>query len=185
MYMLENFYTEIEPKKREKLLLDTPGEERVKELFYIRFSNDKTGKKNLGVDRYLRFLMNLNQVVRQKPFFIKKEIKKIRQELSALMGTAGADEAFSLEMKNAAMRFFSMTGKYGDSRRLIVVGTVEENIKIADQGMSAWRIVYGAPRLLQLNTELAPVSEAVKSAFGLLDESAAERLEDFHRKLPS
>ena len=51
--------------------------------------------------------------------------------------------------------------------------------------MSAWRIVYGAPRLLQLNTELAPVSEAVKSAFGLLDESAAERLEDFHRKLPS
>lgn len=180
--MLENFYAEIEPKKREKFLLDAVGEDRAKELFYIRHSKDRTGAKDLGMDRYLRLLMNLNQLVRQKPFFIKKEIKKIRQELTVLMGTAGADEAFSLEMKNAAARYFSMTGKQGDSRMLIVGGTVGDRIKITDQSMSAWRIVYGAPRLLQMTEELSPVSEAVKKAFSMLDDTASERLEDLRRK---
>jgi hypothetical protein len=85
-------------------------------------------------------------------------------------------------MKNAAIRLFSTNGKNGEGRRLLGVGTVEDGVKVADQCMDAWRLVYGAPQLLKLD-ELEIVSEAVKQAYDTVDGQAQERLELLRSKL--
>jgi len=103
--MTDYFYREIDPEKR-KQILDAETDERAKELFTIRFSNEKTKEADLGKDRYIWFLMCLDILVRQKPFFIKCEAKKVLKDLGELEGSSGADEAFFKEMKNAAIRLF-------------------------------------------------------------------------------
>ncbi|MDY3991268.1 MAG: DUF6553 family protein [Lachnospiraceae bacterium] len=179
--MTDYFYREIDPEKR-KQMLDAETDERAKELFAIRFSNEKTKEADLGKDRYIWFLMCLDILVRQKPFFIKREAKKVLKDLGELEGSSGADEAFFKEMKNAAIRLFSTNGKNGEGRRLLGVGTVEDGVKVADQCMDAWRLVYGAPQLLKLD-ELEIVSEAVKQAYDTVDGQAQERLELLRSKL--
>ena len=180
--MTDYFYRETDPEKRRQML-EEDTDERAKELFGIRFSNEKTGEADLGKDRYIWFLMCLDIIVRQKPFLIKREAKKTATNLTALMGSAGADEAFFKEMKNAAIRLFSTSGKNGEGHRLLGVGTVEDGVKIADQCMDAWRLVYGAPQVLGLKEELSVVSEAVKEAYYTVDEQAADRLERLRAKL--
>ncbi|MQN02215.1 MAG: hypothetical protein DUD27_00710 [Lachnospiraceae bacterium] len=180
--MTDKYYFETDPQIRQQLLAES-GEERAKELFLIRHSDEKTGEKNLGRDRYLWFLMCLDILVRQRPFFVKREAKKVKKTLNALTGSAGVDQFFIDEMRNAAMRLFSTSGTKGEGQRLLGFGSVSDEYKIADQCMDAWRIIYGAPQVLNMDEELAPVSNAVKEAYCLVDDLAADRLEELREKL--
>lgn len=191
--MDEEFYRELDPEKRWKILQSEPESEeknRAQELFLLRHQDKKTGQNNFLQDRFLWFLVTLELEGSRQPVFAKREAKKMRRELRNLLRKDNADDtqqlrmdaAFLLEMKNAAERFFLVSGQEGAGRRLLGVGQPDPEIRRADQAMNAWRMVYGAPMYLNLSSELKPVCDIVREAYCAADPEGAVMLETLDRK---
>lgn len=194
--MNEQYYQELDPEKRWQILQNEPDSEEkrhAEKLYLLRHRDEKTGKRNVEQDHYLWFLLNLEISGSRRSFFIKSEAKRILKELRRLEGvdvkqdagaeqiSLGDDMLFLLEIRNTASRLFSVSGRDG-GRKLFGVAQANEEMRLADQCMDAWRLIYGAPMYLDLEEELRPVSEAVKEAYLAVDSEAGKRLEALDRK---
>lgn len=191
--MNEEFYREIDPGKRWKILQEEPESEekkRAQELFLLRHQDEKTGQNNFQKDRFLWFLVTLELEGSRRPAFAKMEAKRTLRELQKLIGTekSGAaddltmDEPFLREMTNAAARFFSTTSQEGSGRRLLGVAQPDPELRLADQAMDAWRLIYGAPLYLNLREELRPLCDLIREVYLSLDAGAGGRLEAIDRR---
>lgn len=185
--MNEQFYIELDPERRWKILQEEPDSEekrRAQELYLLRHRDEKSGERSTEQDHYLWFLLTLGISGSRKPFFVKPEAGRVLRELRKIAGIKEKtdqdglheDTLFHLEMKNAAARLFSVNGQEGGGRKLFGVGNSGKEMRLADQCADAWRLIYGAPMYLNLVEELRPVSEAVKEAYLEVDELAGERL---------
>lgn len=191
--MNQQYYRELDPEKRWQILQrepDSEEKERVQELYLLRHRNAKNGERTTEQDHYLWFLVTLSISGSKRPFFVKSEAGRVLRELRKLKGTKKsgdpdsdpADVLFQKEMKNAAARFFSVSSQESGGRKLFGTVRGDENLRLSDQCVDAWRLIYGAPMYLNLEEELLPVSEAVRDAYYASDDRARQRLEELDRK---
>lgn len=191
--MNTQYYRELDPEKRWQILQREPDSEekqRVQELYLLRHRDQKTGERNPERDRYLWFLVTLSISGSKRPLFVRSEAGRVLRELKSLgsadgerdLQSLGEDPLFRKELENTAARFFYVSVHDGGGRKLFGVGRSGEDLRISDQCVDAWRLIYGAPEYLNLKEELHMVSEAVRKAYYATDSQAEERLAALDRK---
>lgn len=196
--MKEEFYRELDPEKRWKILQNEPEseeKERAQEFFLLRHTDEKTGQNDFQKDRFLWFLVTMELEGSRRPTFAKMEAKRTLRDLHKLLGSGNGtgatdssmdgllmDTLFLKEMRNAVERFFSTSSQDGDGRRLLGVAQSDKEMRLADQAMDAWRLIYGAPMYLNLRDELKPLCDLIRDVYLSLDPGAAGRLEAADRR---
>ena len=189
----ENYYNELKPDKRKKMLkeLISSGEDDgANGLRQKLLKKRHTDPKDPGhqVDMFLMECAYLPSLYRKRKFFLvnmKNEIKRTKAHLcldDVDKYTEMEKIALYWELRNAAKRYFkTCTGsRYGNRLMCISKATEDEKVRLA--GRDAWQMSAGIARYCWQEKEMAIFCDAVKDAYVDYFEDGQEIFEHFAEK---
>ena len=150
--LLESYYEEIDPDKRKKTLDEylaaagdsDPAAAYRKALYEYRFVDPADPQKKL--DRFMLAFLDLDERVHTDPLFA---------------------EAFSLEVRNAARRYFDTCKTDGYHRKFFGIAASKPEEKEKQRCIDVWRMSYGLAERLDLEEEMDLFCRALSEAYRL------------------
>ena len=177
--LLESYYEEIDPAKRKKILNEhlaaaegsDPAASYRKALYEYRFVDPADPERKL--DRFMLAFLDFLYLYRSSRILPGRYVK----EVEATIGDLELDErvhtdplfteAFSLEVRNAARRYFDTCKTDGYHRKFFGITSSKPEEKEKQRCIDVWRMSYGLAERLGLEEKMDLFCRALSEAYRL------------------
>ncbi|MDO4633394.1 MAG: hypothetical protein Q4B01_06000 [Eubacteriales bacterium] len=190
----KEFYEELDPDRREKLLeellasaADDGANAFRQQLFHKRYTDPKNPKHR--IDLFLQQCIYLPVIYRKRKSFMVNVKKEMRLTLEALElkkaedGSAAEQGVLYAEIRNAAERYFKTCSGSRYGSYLFGLSRAKEEDKERLAAKDAWMMAVGMPRAANLEKEMQLFSDAVHDAFCARYVSGEELMRDVEETL--
>lgn len=187
------YYRELEPKKRREMLeklvseeADDGGNDFRRRLFEARHTDPK--RPGQEVDNFLWQCVNFIFLCKTMKVFFRHDKKEMMQgiktlciEEAASYGDVG-NKALYWEFRNTLRRYFMTCESSSYRRKMFGLVSASDEEKVWQKCLDAWQMSRGVSLKFDLSEELAIWNEAVKDEYSCQDPDAAKRFEDYDRE---
>lgn len=177
--LLESYYEEIDPAKRKKILNEylaaaegsDPAASYRKALYDYRFVDPADPERKL--DRFMLAFLDFLYLYRSSRILPGRYVKEVEATIRDLEHDekVHADplfaEAFSLEVRNAAKRYFETCKTDGYHRKFFGITASKPEEKEKQRCIDVWRMTYGLAERLGLEEEMDLFCRALSEAYRL------------------
>ena len=177
--LLESYYEEIDPAKRRKILDEyiatagdsDPAASYRKALYEYRNVDPADPQRKL--DRFMLAFLDFLYLYRSSRILPGRYVKEVKTTIGSLEldERVHADplfaEAFSLEVRNAARRYFETCKTDGYHRKFFGITASKPEEKEKQRCIDIWRMSYGLAERLGLEEEMDLFCRALSEAYRL------------------
>ena len=177
--LLESYYEEIDPAKRRNILDEyiaaaggsDPAASYRKALYEYRYVNPADPQKKL--DRVMLAFLDFLYLYRSSRVLPGRYVKEVQATIKALEldEKVHADplfaEAFGMEIRNAARRYFETCKTDGYHRKFFGITASKPEEKEKQRCIDVWRMSYGLAERLGLEEEMDLFCRALSEAYRL------------------
>ena len=159
--LLESYYEEIDPAKRKKIL---------DEYLAAAGDSDPAAAK---LDRFMLAFLDFLYLYRSSRVLPGRYVKEVEATIGALEHDERVHtdplfaEAFSLEVRNAARRYFDTCKTDGYHRKFFGIAASKPEEKEKQRCIDVWRMSYGLAERLGLEEEMDLFCRALSEAYRL------------------
>ncbi len=177
--LLESYYEEIDPAKRRNILDEyiaaaggsDPAASYRKALYEYRYVDPADPQKKL--DRVMLAFLDFLYLYRSSRVLPGRYVKEVQATIKALEldEKVHADplfaEAFGMEIRNAARRYFETCKTDGYHRKFFGITASKPEEKEKQRCIDVWRMSYGLAERLGLEEEMDLFCRALSEAYRL------------------
>ena len=177
--LLESYYEEIDPAKRRKILDEyiatagdsDPAASYRKALYEYRNVDPADPQRKL--DRFMLAFLDFLYLYRSSRILPGRYVKEVKTTIGSLELDERVHtdplfaEAFSLEVRNAARRYFETCKTDGYHRKFFGITASKPEEKEKQRCIDVWRISYGLAERLGLEEEMDLFCRALSEAYRL------------------
>ena len=177
--LLESYYEEIDPAKRRNILDEyiaaaggsDPAASYRKALYEYRYVDPADPQKKL--DRVMLAFLDFLYLYRSSRVLPGRYVKEVQATIKALEldEKVHADplfaEAFGMEIRNAARRYFETCKTDGYHRKFFGITASKPEEKEKQRCLDVWRMTYGLAERLGLEEEMDLFCRALSEAYRL------------------
>ena len=177
--LLESYYEEIDPTRRKKILDEylaaagdsDPAAAYRKALYEYRYVDPADPQKKL--DRVMLAFLDFLYLYRSSRVLPGRYVKEVQATIKALEldEKVHADplfaEAFGMEIRNAARRYFETCKTDGYHRKFFGITASKPEEKEKQRCIDVWRMSYGLAERLGLEEEMDLFCRALSEAYRL------------------
>lgn len=177
--LLESYYEEIDPDKRKKILDEylaaagdsDPAAAYRKALYEYRFVDPADPQRKL--DRFMLAFLDFLYLYRSSRVLPGRYVKEVEATIGALELDERVHtdplfaEAFNLEVRNAARRYFDTCKTDGYHRKFFGIAASKPEEKEKQRCIDVWRMSYGLAERLDLEEEMDLFCRALSEAYRL------------------
>lgn len=177
--LLESYYEEIDPAKRKKILDEylaaagdsDPAAAYRKALYEYRFVDPADPQRKL--DRFMLAFLDFLYLYRSSRVLPGRYVKEVEATIGALELDERVHtdplfaEAFNLEVRNAARRYFDTCKTDGYHRKFFGIAASKPEEKEKQRCIDVWRMSYGLAERLGLEEEMDLFCRALSEAYRL------------------
>ena len=177
--LLESYYEEIDPAKRRNILDEyiaaaggsDPAASYRKALYEYRYVDPADPQKKL--DRFMLAFLDFLYLYRSSRILPGRYVKEVKTTIGSLELDERVHtdplfaEAFSLEVRNAARRYFETCKTDGYHRKFFGITASKPEEKEKQRCIDVWRISYGLAERLGLEEEMDLFCRALSEAYRL------------------
>lgn len=177
--LLESYYEEIDPAKRRKILDEyiataggsDPAASYRKALYEYRNVDPADPQRKL--DRFMLAFLDFLYLYRSSRILPGRYVKEVKTTIGALELDERVHtdplfaEAFSLEVRNAARRYFETCKTDGYHRKFFGITASKPEEKEKQRCIDVWRMSYGLAERLGLEEEMDLFCRALSEAYRL------------------
>ena len=177
--LLESYYEEIDPAKRKRILDEylaaaggsDPAASYRKALYEYRYVDPADPQKKL--DRVMLAFLDFLYLYRSSRVLPGRYVKEVQATIKALEldEKVHADplfaEAFGMEIRNAARRYFETCKTDGYHRKFFGITASKPEEKEKQRCIDVWRMSYGLAERLGLEAEMDLFCRALSEAYRL------------------
>ena len=177
--LLESYYDEIDPDARIKILEEyladagasDPAAAYRKALYEYRYVDPADPQKKL--DRVMLAFLDFLYLYRSSRVLPGRYVKEVEATIGALELDERVHtdplfaEAFNLEVRNAARRYFDTCKTDGYHRKFFGIAASKPEEKEKQRCIDVWRMSYGLAERLDLEEEMDLFCRALSEAYRL------------------
>ena len=177
--LLESYYEEIDPAKRRNILDEyiatagdsDPAASYRKALYEYRNVDPADPQRKL--DRFMLAFLDFLYLYRSSRILPGRYVKEVKTTIGSLELDERVHtdplfaEAFSLEVRNAARRYFETCKTDGYHRKFFGITASKPEEKEKQRCIDVWRISYGLAERLGLEEEMDLFCRALSEAYRL------------------
>ena len=179
--LLESYYEEIDPDKRKKTLDEylaaagdsDPAAAYRKALYEYRFVDPAPADPRRKLDRFMLAFLDFLYLYRSSRVLPGRYVKEVEATIGALELDERVHtdplfaEAFNLEVRNAARRYFDTCKTDGYHRKFFGIAASKPEEKEKQRCIDVWRMSYGLAERLDLEEEMDLFCRALSEAYRL------------------
>ena len=177
--LLESYYEEIDPASRLQVLNEylaaagdsDPAASYRKELYEFRHVDPRDPSRKL--DRFLMTFLNFLYVYKNSRFLPGRYVKEVEVAVKDLEHDEKVHsdpqfaDAFIMEVRNAAKRYFDTCKTDGYHRKFFGIAPSKADEKEKHRCLETWRMSYGLAQRMGLEDEMALYNKAISDEYRL------------------